>query len=342
MYSVFLVDDEPLVKRGLRKLIPWEQYGFKITAEAENGNQALDMISAENTDVVITDVKMPFMDGMELSAILKERLPGIKVIILTGFDDFPLLQQSIRNGICDYLLKPVNADLLIESLVKIRQQIESERHSYPFAHEALIIAGLQKGDSYGIYEAIDGLFEEFKKYKMPLALVLKTCERIMATVDNCLETEGTDLNAIVHTNAAFNGYYANCKNEMEIKEQMTDIIDKILDHKSGASKTLIHDIKRYIMEHLCEEITLDVIAAKFYLNPSYISQLFKNETGENYVDFLVKNRMEKAKKLLKDPNFKIQDISVMVCYNDAKYFGQIFKKHVGMLPSEFRLTIKNN
>jgi two-component system response regulator YesN len=107
------------------------------------------------------------------------------------------------------------------------------------------------------------------------------------------------------------------------------------------NKKVIEEIKDYIEKHLHEEISLDRIAAKFFLNSSYISQLFKKETGENYVNFLMRLKIEKAKKLLKDPNLKIQDISEMVCYNDAKYFGQLFKKYVGMLPSEYRANIKN-
>ena len=114
----------------------------------------------------------------------------------------------------------------------------------------------------------------------------------------------------------------------------------IVEHKSKhGNKKIIEQIKEYIEIHLHEDITLANIAAKFYLNPSYLSQLFKSETGENYVDFLMKIRVEKAKKLLKDKNLRIQEISELVGYTDSKYFGQLFKKQVGMLPSEYKMWV---
>lgn len=337
MLSVFLVDDEHLVKRGLRKLIPWEQLGFRIWGEASDGEEALELISAENTDIVITDMKMPVIDGLELTAKLKERFPGIKVIVLTGFDDFTYMQQSIRNSVVDYLLKPVNAELLTESLLKIKEQIGKESYGYPFRLESRLIKELEGLEEKGLLLTIDELFDEFQKNKVPFDIVKKICENILVTINIHLDGIGCNLGDILRKDSVLENYLSKATDKTEVKDELVKILCAIVEHKSKHSnRKVVEQIKEYIEKHLYEDITLANISAKFYLNSVYLSQLFKSETGENYVDFLMKIRIEKAKKLLKDKNLKIQEISELVGYTDSKYFGQLFKKQVGMLPSEYK------
>jgi two-component system response regulator YesN len=337
MLSVFLVDDEHLIKRGLRKLIPWEQLGFKIWGEASDGEEALELISAENTDIVITDLKMPTMDGLELTANLKERFPGIKVIVLTGFDDFAYMQQSIRNSVVDYLLKPVNAQLLIESLLKIQEQIGNESYGYPFILESRLIKELECLEEKNLLLTIDELFDDFQKNKVPFDIIKKICENILVTINMRLDGMGCNLGDILRKDTVLENYLSTSSSKIEVRDELVKILLAIVEHKSkNGNKKIVEQIKEYIEKHLHEDITLTAIAARFYLNSSYLSQLFKSETGENYVDFLMKIRVEKAKKLLKDKNLRIQEISELVGYTDSKYFGQLFKKQVGMLPSEYK------
>lgn len=337
MLSVFLVDDEHLIKRGLKKLIAWEQLGFNICGEASDGEEALEMISSENTDIVITDLKMPIMDGLELAAQLKKKYPGIKVIVLTGFDDFEYMQQSIRNSVVDYLLKPVNAALLTESLLKIKEQIANENYGYPFVLEARLIKELEGLEERNLQSIIGELFDEFQKNKVPFSIIKKICNSLLVNINIHLDSMGCNLGDILQKDSAWESYYSNFSDKNQVKEEFVKIISSIIEHKlKHSNKKIVDQIKEYIEKHLHEDINLSGIAAKFYLNPSYLSQLFKSETGENYVDFLMKIRVEKAKKLLKDKNLRIQEISELVGYTDSKYFGQLFKKQVGMLPSEYK------
>lgn len=342
MLSVFLVDDEPLIRRGIKKLIPWEKYGFKISGEAGDGEEALKMITADNTDIVITDIKMPFSDGLDLSANLKKKFPGIKVIVLTGFDDFPLLQQSIRNGVCDYLLKPVNKEFMLEALFKMKEQIHAGRYSYPFELETNIIMELEQQNEKGAIKQLDSLFDEFIIYKVPFDIICKICKGILLTINRWLDSRGCNLRDILQCDILKEKFFYQYSDKNKIKDALESVCLRVIEHASGSSnRKLIQKIKEYIEKHMHEDITLDIIAARFYLNPSYVSQLFKKETGENYVDFLIDLKMEKAKKLLGNPGLRIQDISDILCYSDAKYFGQLFKRKVGLLPSQYRL-INNN
>ena len=107
MLKVFLVEDESVIRDGLRDNIPWEQYGFRFVGEAADGEMALPLIRKARPDVLITDIKMPFMDGLSLSRIVSKEFPEMKIIIISGYDDFEYARQAIEVGVDQLLLKPI-------------------------------------------------------------------------------------------------------------------------------------------------------------------------------------------------------------------------------------------
>lgn len=126
MYKLILVDDEEEVRNGIIQKINWELYGFTLVGEAENGREGLEMAEIFTPDVVITDIKMPFMDGLQLSELLKKRFPTIKIIILTGFDKFEYARNAVKLNVVEYALKPVSSKELIEVLLRVKGQIDEE------------------------------------------------------------------------------------------------------------------------------------------------------------------------------------------------------------------------
>ncbi|MBQ4497722.1 MAG: response regulator [Spirochaetaceae bacterium] len=127
MYSVFAVDDEPIVLEGIRSKIDWEGSNFAFAGEATDGEIALSMIHEIKPDILITDIKMPFMDGLQLAEAIKRTQPWIKIIILSGHDEFDYAKKAISIGIEDYLLKPFTPEELLASLKKTAAQIDKER-----------------------------------------------------------------------------------------------------------------------------------------------------------------------------------------------------------------------
>ena len=128
MYSVLIVDDEPIVLEGIRTTIDWENSNFSFAGEASDGEIALSMIQEIKPDILITDIKMPFMDGLALSAAIKKIQPWIKIIILSGHDEFDYAKKAISIGIEDYLLKPFTSKEIILSLQKAAERIDRERN----------------------------------------------------------------------------------------------------------------------------------------------------------------------------------------------------------------------
>jgi two-component system response regulator YesN len=127
MLQIMLVDDEAIIRLGLSKNIAWESHGFRISALAEDGEQALACMEKDTPDIVITDIRMPFIDGLELAAHIRDRFPQVKVIMLTGYEDFSYAQRAIQLQTHDYILKPVNYELLLETVKKASAEILRNR-----------------------------------------------------------------------------------------------------------------------------------------------------------------------------------------------------------------------
>lgn len=124
--KVFLVEDEVIIRSGVKKSINWEQEGYEFVGEASDGELAYPMILKEKPDILITDIRMPFMDGLELSRLVKKELPDIKILILRGYDEFEYAKKAIKIGVTEYLLKPISAAKLTEVLNAVAETIRQE------------------------------------------------------------------------------------------------------------------------------------------------------------------------------------------------------------------------
>lgn len=126
LYTIMVVDDEEEIRLGIIKKIQWEEYGFKVIGDAENGQEALEKAEKLRPDIVMTDIKMPFMDGLELGRELTKKMPESKIIIFSGSDDFEYAQKAIKINVIEYVLKPINSNELIEILKRLKVKLDKE------------------------------------------------------------------------------------------------------------------------------------------------------------------------------------------------------------------------
>lgn len=252
MYKLLIVDDETEILEGLKTIIDWENNGITLCGEACNGIEALEKIHQLTPDIVIMDIRMPLLDGLELLArVYQSNLP-VKCIILSGYDDFYYAQKAIDLKAANYLLKPCRPNDILEAVLKVKAEL----------------------DEAGQKEAL------FNKYKQQYQESLPTL------------TENT--NKLVKTAIGF------------------------------------------IYSNYSKDITLDFIAKKIFITPGYLSQLFKQETGINFLDFLNQHRIQKAKEYLTSSFLKNYEISDKVGFKDEKYFSQVFKRYTGLTPTQYR------
>ena len=154
MMKVFLVDDEIAIRENLRNSFPWEENGFQLVGEASDGEMALPMIRDLNPDILLTDIRMPFMDGVQLCSEVKRAMPWVGIAILSGYDDFFYAQKAISLGVKEYLLKPITAQELGKALTRVAEQIRAERS----AKES--VENLRRGSRFLREKLLSALFTD--------------------------------------------------------------------------------------------------------------------------------------------------------------------------------------
>lgn len=260
MIKALILDDEQPICTLLKRIIPWKELNITLAGEAYDGEDGLRMIDRLNPEIVITDICMPGVSGLQMVERLRKskKNKDTIVIFISGYDEFQYAREAIRMGAFDYVLKPLDEVELISILER--------------AKETILIR--EKGSQY-----VSKLKKEIVKLSN---------------------------GQVIETNHAM-----NCKESVQLA------VD-------------------YIRNHYNEEISLETIAGKVYVNPAYFSQLFKKETGYGFNDYVNSLRLENAKILLQQPFLKINEVANMVGYNNIVYFNRIFKKYIGVTPSEYR------
>ena len=414
--KVFLVDDEIVIREGVRESFPWDETPYTLVGEAPDGEMALPIIRDTNPDIVITDIKMPFMDGLELCRILKGQMPWIGIIVLSGYDEFEYARQCIRLGVREYLVKPINAENLREALDKVSEQLKEERKTIEHAaslrarlgsDEQLVkeklIASLYSEeaaaeDSHSVlkhlhsmgcnviapfYAVVDAAFDPVGKGQEAAfnlsessggvmhASSSRTGTALLVLGDNAgdaeerayafatslvreLERIGCDkirvgIGDIVDTPEEILKSFKTARHIRHILVERTDEKPMILGTREmgevsddpGTSK-VISDAKLYMSEHFTDpNLMLQDVAKSVNMSNSRFSTVFSQQNGQTFTEYLISLRLGKAKEMLRTTGVKSTQIARECGYNDSHYFSYIFKKNVGITPSEYRSQFQN-
>lgn len=539
MFNLMIIDDEPIIRKGIRSVINWEELGCTVCAEAEDGQQGRELIENLRPDIIITDIKMPEVDGLTMIRDIKNLVPNCKVIILTGYRDFDYAYQAIKLGAFDFLLKPTKLEQLhdvvkravAELRAKTANDPETERlrklyeKNLPLIKEKFLynmltgvatssqnvveeaqqlgvdigrfqivivengISRDKKDDEsagnplyqFGIVSAFEETFSDFfgvqpvslNSRRSAFVLSPKTeaaqsvggaaaccietcCENLQKMVKSCFGFEVTvtvsgeglgfadlavkyrecceafkhsfylgsqsiifydrigsqikqndaalyecnnrlfelvkagdvdgvsqctaellacitnmgltdkeyirrfyfDTITVINTIRASaliaedsltpqNTGEGNLYNMIERCDSAGDLngllesvarraAAKIGDYDSGSMKLLLRKAVDYLNKHYSDPITLQQMANEIYVSPSYISRMFKKELGVNFVDYLNEIRISRAKDLLGDINYKTYEVADSVGISNPHYFSKLFRRYVGMTPSEYK------
>lgn len=239
MFSLLIVEDEYLVREGLKHLIDYQHFNISIVREAENGFVAWQLIQEQAPDILLTDINMPKIDGITLAKLTKTSFPHCHIVFLTGYDEFDYALSALKLGADDFLLKPFSKKDVSEMLSHLSQKL----------------------------------------------FVKKQEERLQAL--------------------------ANDNQDSQLKKA---IQNRISD----------------------PQLTLVSLAEELGFSPNYLSLLIKKEIGINFQDYLIQERLNRAKLLLQTSQLKIYEVAEQVGFSDMNYFSHRFKQVVGQTPSEFR------
>ncbi|MFB9274068.1 response regulator [Cohnella cellulosilytica] len=501
MYNVLLVDDEPFITEGLIDAVDWSAFGLEVVGSAENGKRALELLRQVPADILITDISMPVMNGLTLIRQARELLPDLKVVILSGYNEFDYLKEGLRLGIENYLLKPVHFDELRETLSGTVDKLNAARPERAFGEDeigilrdnvmkrwltgrigpaeleerlgmlgigpmkpysavAVVRAPRASGDGYAeaakllageeavvlfrdtegddaiavfgmddpelgrrmaekkllsLVEAGEGQLlvslggaqptgsagESYEQARraQPLFLIAPElrfidCDELpsasaVALPDGLLEWDAyakdfvakdkpellrriaADFAALRSAGGADPARAKGAAVELIIRMKLeTDKLNRpdaaeayrsALDRAVGADSfeeleeavtaaatfsvdsfagedmsPVIKQVLRHIQEHYAEPMTLKSLGQTYHIHPNYLGQLFHKQTGETFADYINKFRIGKAKELLLESPLKVNEIARQVGYWEIGYFYKQFKKHVGIVPSEYK------
>lgn len=529
--KVILVDDEPLEIKLIKKCIDWKSLNMEVVGEAQNAIDGMDLVKNLSPDILFTDINMPIINGIKFSEMAIQERPKIKIIILTGFDDFDYAQESIKIGVSAFLLKPINDDEVFSTLSRLKEGIDNERKSIdeydllkrqlsdnlPFLREKYLIELLngeldiekakKKTSFLGLYfkynsfqiaaieinssvldnenlnagkyllkniKIMNTIKESFQKNKYIYVFydtlnriiilnndentdLFEECENLKTEIINNdhsiniglggIKKQLTEIstsykealealkyrvavgnNAVIlydrlnicDSNNKYNinelnekmSFYLksglndkaisqirkyfenmNMKSENALKEirmvamniislsfkilidmneyddvyrlqagsfaaissinnlpdlekyledTVLEIINIINDKQVSKINDTVIQAKEYIDNNLSDcELSLSRVAKHLYLNPSYLSRMFKKEIGISFVEYLTKIRMEKAVELIRGKDLKAFQIAQKVGIADSNYFCTCFKKYAGMSVSEYKRFIEN-
>jgi len=361
MYKVFFVDDEASMRAGIRESIEWENSGFTLAGEAPDGEMALSLMQEIMPDILITDIRMPFMDGIELSRQAKKTMPWVKIIILSGHDEFEYAKQAIAIGVEDYLLKPVTSSKLMEILTIVAERIDKERRS----NVENLIASMQD-------ISLSGKMPLKNIDKLPIIDKLRYATKADAPrfVDDYLDSfDSTAITSIIFLYYIFMDILLSSSKIIEefggdakevlseyfdasqllhddtgidrIKALLTSLMESVIEFRDNATGSKYSDIivkaQEYIKKNYSDkDISLHTVAKEVSISPNHFSTIFSRETGETFISYITSVRIEQAKVLLKTTTLRTSDVGYEVGYNDTQYFSYVFKKQTGMTPKEFR------
>ncbi len=530
MYKVMIVDDEPVIKQGLLCFVNWEALDCEVVCDAQNGIDAKEKLASHTVDIVLTDIKMPGMDGLELSKFINENYPCVKVIILTAFADFSYAQSAIKYNVVDFVVKTnpsekipdainkakglivqekeneeklmlleekanvrmselyenffkdvfngilINEDLIHRKIGELGIHIENyyvilfdihnisnrnplnpeESHkfmtsvsnllsmafknyshytvalerslfvsvisisnsneayslrailetcneilsmadhfmrftasigisqrnqttqslpiAFQEAQDALkgnfyndnrisvfipntnpvssspgkshsyadkIIDNLRLANPSKALSSLEGLMEEYKNNREPIEsikvasmLIASHCYKLLSgyrLLTSDLIDEESKLYKDIQESKNIHNLNLILKNLIETISQITASNDKNFSY-------LIKEAQNYIRDNYSKNITLQAIADHIHVNNSYLSRLYKKETGESIIDAINKYRIDTAKILLKNPQSKVFEVACSVGIEDPAYFTHVFTKYTGMSPKEFKVN----
>lgn len=237
MYSVVIVDDEELIVRGLKSIVPWQEYACFVAAVAYDGVTGAETIRRFKPDMVLCDIRMPGQDGLTMLAGLRSEYPDMQITVISGYRDFEYARRALELGAVRYLLKPTKLEEIREALAAMTEKISRGPDTEP------------EIDSFVVRGAL-----------------------------------------------------------------------------------------KYIREHIPEKFTLQDVADQVYVSSWHLCKLFKKHMGENFSEICRRERVEQAKRLLRDPSLRVHEVADMTGFSDVTHFSKVFKRIVGLPAGEYRNT----
>lgn len=336
MYHVLVAEDEHWVRSGIVEMIERIGGGFKVVGEADNGEEAWNLIQELCPTVLITDIMMPKLDGISLLKKIDDIKYPIVSIIVSGYDNFAYAQQGIRYGVSEYVLKPVRQEMLQEALERsiYRLEMNSPLHAQLMSMQNFV-NNIQGMDVDQLHSELSSLIKSILANRKSHPNSKLGLLRILAgKLNDLLEYFYP---SYIRTNVEIESEELLKRHILRLTEQWCQLGKHIDDKKSV--RLVMKKACDYAEKNYMHEISLSQIAEYVGLSVSHFSALFKQHTNDSFINYLNQIRIDKAKELLCEPDLKIYQVAEIVGFSSVPYFNRVFKNTTGWSPNEYRKGI---
>lgn len=348
MYTIVVIDDEYIVVEGIKSMIARLELPYRVVDCAYDGINGLDVIIKNNPDLVITDIRIPGMDGLSLIESALEYCPNTFFVLISGYTNFAYAKKALFLGVKDYIDKPISLEKLKNLLIRIEDNFLSNKiEDIENSKKQKGYIKLEDALKSGMNAIIDRDTEKLQKASFRAWNVLENMYtdindlqresyKFLCVFSDILSEQQKDFHR--EDSMSFNNL-STISDSQKLKEYFNQVISEIGQYiesdNTGATHKMILQVLNYVKENYNKDIGLNELADMVKMHPAYLSSLFKEEVGMSYIKYLTDLRIQQAKKLLKE-GYKSNEVSAIVGYNNYRHFGNIFKKCVGKTPNEYK------
>ncbi len=362
MIRALIVDDEKLVRKGMIAIMPWREHGIEVVEDVGSGEKALEFLKYNEIDLLITDLSMPRMTGLELVKKVKNLYPSISIVVLTFHQDFEFIQEALREGVIDYILKTqLEKEEMGTVLDRIVNRISSENLSNKQLNNnrPASTAELSQEDIHKLikrWHSTEWLFDDYKYDELITEIYrLRPSMNVMETIYYSAINEWVKTLPFLFNKISLNKNNVNAEEKTDNKtshEESSSSLEAWVLRLEGIRNTINGEINK---PQYYKEIVASIMRSVEYINNneglllkqedvakyvnmsrSYFSVCFKKVTGKSFYNYMRETKIKKAKNLLLKTQKPVYWIAEQLGYQDEKYFSRVFLEYTGVLPSEYR------
>lgn len=366
-YKVVIIDDEPWTRGVILKLGRWDELDMEVVGEAADGETGLELIQRVLPDVVITDVRMPRLSGLELTQRLREEGWRTPILIVSGYDDYSYVRSALKLGVTDYILKPIKPEELNQQLQHCieliqKQPLQGSEAAKDETMEASFFAdgweaaygelrqkleaALYAGNRSAVAQQLAHLGQTIRlqEGETPSATtMIGVYYALLYQLQKYMDTVGMKREEVFRGSKPV--YVFSRDNTID---DLIDFIHKLfcetLDHAASLQQMRrrldIEAVCRYLQENYLQGITLEQTADVFHVSKEYLSRAFKATKQEGFAEYVTRLRMKRAYALIVEYGVPLKEVGAMVGYYDQAHFYKTFKKFYGTTPGELKNSLK--
>ncbi|MCR5715416.1 MAG: response regulator [Lachnospiraceae bacterium] len=384
MYSILVVDDEEILLRGICDAIKASNLPLKSVEIAHGAKEALDKLAMFPCDIILSDISMPDMNGLEMIRKAREIWPDIRVLFLTGYREFEYAHEALKLNCDDFLIKPLSDEKLIAAIEKVIDSLDGtwmqrfEMRIKQEQEEQVVIEPQEKVRSVVLKyrsktsrvspeEISEGLQAMLGKM---VSFYCSKCsfrrqEQLVCLFYQLTEDSGQSIKAVKKIYEEVQSFFLEQLDiettvcffpqmlMSEVEEHLPRWNEKYMSGEdfgklieaddtvedSDAKHFVVYAVQNYVHDNPQGNLSLGELSEKFRINPSYLSRIFRKETGLNLSEYILRERLSMAKKLLLETDKKIYEIAEETGFETAGYFTRVFHKYEHMSPKVFRTQL---